>query len=169
MEAYKKGDAKAFDEIYERYSSRLNRFIRFRLSQSHINFLDDLFQITWLKIHRARKDFNPESKFSSWAYSIAINTIRDHFALRRFKKELIAEDIDNISDVEPDPTWKIDFEKVRIHLNQLPAIQREVLLLSDLEGFSSIEISQLLSLNSDAVRKIISRARKKIKESLEGL
>lgn len=167
MEAYQNGDIQAFEELYGRYQNRLEIFFRFRLSKAHLNFVDDLFQVTWMKIHRSRKNFDKTKKFSTWFYQIAINSLRDHLALSRFKEEIISEEIESHSDASFDPSWKIDFEKVKLHMEMLSAVQREVILLSDLEGFDSVEISQMLEVRQDVVRKMLSRARKKLKESLE--
>lgn len=169
MQAYQQGNIEAFEALYDRYRNRLERFLRFRLSAAHRHFLDDLFQITWMKIHRSRKNFDLKQKFSTWLYQIALNSLRDHVSLKHFNEEIIVDEIEANPSFSEDPTFRIDFERAKLYLEKLPHIQREIILLSDLEGFTSTEIARMLNMKEDAIRKVLSRVRKKLRESLEGI
>jgi len=63
-----------------------------------------------------------------------------------------------------------DFEQVSRALQLLPEAQREIVILSDWEGFSSKEIRDILDLKDATVRQQLSRSRKfitdRLKESL---
>jgi RNA polymerase sigma-70 factor (ECF subfamily) len=54
-------------------------------------------------------------------------------------------------------------------VNILPPIQRSIILLRDLEGYSYEEIGEILSLSSSQVKVYLFRARNKIKKQLKGL
>lgn len=51
----------------------------------------------------------------------------------------------------------------------LPPIQKSVILLRDLEGYSYKEIADILNLSDSQVKVYLFRARKKIKKQLKGL
>jgi RNA polymerase sigma-70 factor (ECF subfamily) len=54
-------------------------------------------------------------------------------------------------------------------VNILPPIQKSIILLRDLEGYTYEEIGQMLSLSSSQVKVYLFRARNKIKKQLKGL
>ena len=51
----------------------------------------------------------------------------------------------------------------------LPPVQKSVILLRDLEGYSYKEIAEILDLNDSQVKVYLFRARKKIKKQLKGM
>jgi RNA polymerase sigma-70 factor (ECF subfamily) len=51
----------------------------------------------------------------------------------------------------------------------LPPIQKSIILLRDLEGYSYEEIGDILQLSSSQVKVYLFRARNKIKKQLKGL
>jgi len=54
-------------------------------------------------------------------------------------------------------------------MRQLPELQRSILLLRDLEGYSYKEIGEMLSLNDSQVKVYLFRARKKMKEQIQSM
>ncbi len=52
-------------------------------------------------------------------------------------------------------------------VNKLPAVQKSVLLLRDLEGYNYQEIGQILALTESQVKVYLFRARKRMKKELE--
>ena len=69
MERYAAGDDRAFDALYGQLSAPLYRFC-LRLTTRRAE-ADDLFQETFLKLHRARATFTPRSNALHWSYAIA--------------------------------------------------------------------------------------------------
>jgi RNA polymerase sigma-70 factor (ECF subfamily) len=81
MAAYVRGDGVAFKELFGRYAPKLERLMLrelFAREEAH-----DLVQQTFLQLHRARLDFDPEQRFKPWIYTIAMNLKREHFRRRR--------------------------------------------------------------------------------------
>jgi RNA polymerase sigma-70 factor (ECF subfamily) len=169
MILYQQGQPSAFEELYSRYKTRLTKFIQIRLTGKQMQYVDDLFQITWLKIHRARHAFQRDKKFSTWLFQIAINSIRDHLSLKRFKDETLTAETDSLKEVEDDPTWRLDLAKMSFAFAELSFVQREALLLSEVEGFTSTEIAEMLGLADANVRQVVSRARAKLRAALKGM
>src|SRR5207249_4978501 len=71
MRNYRDGDARAFDALYARYAPRIHAFL-LRLVADRAR-ADDLFQVTWLHVHRARATFRDGESFAPWIYTIANN------------------------------------------------------------------------------------------------
>lgn len=166
MRLYCEGDIPAFDELYRRYENRLFSFLRRRVSDNEAIALD-VFQLTWLKVHTARESFDRTLRFSSWIFTIAVNTLRDEMgeAWKRYRQEIDENEIYANSESES-PLEIIEREEVREKiesaLQKISIPQREAILLSDLEGFSSKEIASIMGLSDGSVRQLIFRARREL-------
>ncbi|MBN8555452.1 MAG: sigma-70 family RNA polymerase sigma factor [Deltaproteobacteria bacterium] len=167
MQAYASGDARSFQTLFTRYEKRLRSFFFRRLSGARQNAVEDLFQITWLKIHQARKKFDSEQRFGSWAFTIAVNTIRDHVREARWKYESVSDHLEETASTDESSQsvlqW-VDRQFLEEALKKLQDGPREILILSDIEGFSSSEIAKMKNKSDSAVRQILVRARLRLKE-----
>src|SRR5437773_1121216 len=88
MAAYVSGDRRAFEQLFARLAPRLHRF--FRRSFSAEATAEDLLQVTFLKLRRARDTYKPDMPVAPWAFAIAARVRLDEF--RRRKR--LAEDGD---------------------------------------------------------------------------
>lgn len=144
---------------------------------------DDCAQDIFLKVYRSLSGFRFESKFSTWLYRIAVNTCKNRLASvsRRRNRRMVrlAGDPDcdtpglDIRDSGASPS-KVFEKKERERLIQgaiqsLPDTQRMVVVLRDVEGLSYDEISKLSGMNQGTVKSKLARARRKLREKLEGL
>src|SRR6516162_2593042 len=88
MAAYVAGDGRAFEQLFARLAPRLHRFFRrsFRAQAT----ADDLLQITFLKLHKARDTYKPDMRVAPWAFAIAARVRLDEFR----KRKRLAEDGD---------------------------------------------------------------------------
>ncbi len=169
MTAYSAGNKMAFQLLYGRYENRLLGFLRRRLSSRQMAIVPDLFQATWLKVHQARTKFDRTHKFSSWFFTIALNTLRDFVAEARHRFEAPTDDeILSQAAVMPSEDFNHDLKRLETFLNRLSNLQREVILLSDWEEFSSKEIATMYATSDGAIRQIIFRTRKQLKTWMEG-
>jgi len=75
MIRYQAGDEAAFEEIYGRYSKKIYGFIMRRLANPDTSA--ELFQETFLRLHRGRGLYRLEMPFKPWLYTIANTLIRD--------------------------------------------------------------------------------------------
>lgn len=169
MKAYALGNARAFDHLYLRYEKRVFAFLISRLSSSHKQTVNDLFQLVWLKLHQARSSYDSEKKFSTWVFAIAINLIRDHMRSTRanfmdLTDDGFEESRNTTTDFAPDPEAivlsKESLKQIQYHLEKLAAEQKNAILLVDIEGFSNTEAAEMLGTTDTAFRKLLSRARK---------
>jgi RNA polymerase sigma-70 factor (ECF subfamily) len=169
MKAYALGDEQGFRTLYSRYEKRLSNFLNQRLSRSHTHLKNDLFQITWLKVHQARKSFDEKQKFSAWLFTIALNSLRDQTREKwsRDRMELNDTFASSEDGIDEQVIAQEIFTKLKEQLDILPSLQRDVLLLSDSEGFQSKEIAAILKITDGSVRQILFRARARLRTSMK--
>lgn len=166
MEAYKAGEAQAFEWLFERYANRIRSFLRRRLGRES-SLHEDLFQITWLKVHQARESFDPSKRFSPWIFQIALNSVRDYGRQKTKRSEIEFQEAfmsDGNGDEEEAHLIKEELDQLNQFLEKFSAQHRELLILSDWEGFSADEISEMTQMSSDAVRQSLSRSRRKLRQ-----
>ena len=173
MRRYQKGEPQAFELLFDRYEGRLRGFLIKRLPPHKKQEAEDLFQMTWLKVHNNRSKFNIDQKFAPWFYTIALNNIRDYMrSPSSTQSDLFFEDSQFVSsneqNAESTAIKKESFDQLIGALKDLPDRQREIVLLSDWEGFASKEIGVMLGLKDTAVRQQLSRARKALQSQLRG-
>lgn len=128
---------------------------------------EDIFQDTFFKVIQTLKrgGYNEEGKFLPWVLRIARNLIIDHYrALKRMPPVPVyinedGEEINVFSSIasEPDSTEEtletLKFKRnIRALINELPADQREVVLLrtyydmsfKEIAGFTNVSINTAL-------------------------
>jgi RNA polymerase sigma-70 factor, ECF subfamily len=85
MQRYARGDDAAFERFYALTSPRLYRFCR-RISR-HESDAEDVFQETYLRVHRARATYLPGADPLHWAFAIARSVSIDRHRRRRRRRE----------------------------------------------------------------------------------
>ncbi len=77
MELAVNGQLSAFDELNKRYQSRIYNFIKKQVGTQET--AEDLAQEVFLRLFKSLKSYDPERKFSSYIYKIAVNEIRRYY------------------------------------------------------------------------------------------
>lgn len=167
MERFVQGQAQAFDVLFARHAGGVRRYLARVAGPAAA---DDLTQTTFLSLVRARGRYRLDLAFKPWLYAIATNAARDH--LRRKKPEELTFDGAPPRDVpaEAAPLSDPGLERqVRQALDQLPAPQREAILLHRFEGLSFSEIAQALGVSESAVKVRAHRGYLRLRELLQAL
>lgn len=151
VKKYVDGDENALTVLINRHQSKIFGFIYSKISDRDIS--NDIFQDTFIKVIRTlkSKSYNEEGKFLPWVMRIAHNLIIDHF--RRNKKMPMFRETDEFSifSIMSDNSLtienKIIQDQVEIDLRklieELPADQKEVLIMRMYQDMSFKEISEL--------------------------
>jgi RNA polymerase sigma-70 factor (ECF subfamily) len=166
MAAYVAGDAAAFRIIFERYAPLLMRaMLRELYMREEAN---DLVQQTFLQLHRARADFDPDQKLKPWVFTIAMNLKREYF---RRKKRRPERSLDAASAPEPavDALGAAQVEARRTLarvLGSLPADQREVIELHWFDGLEFPEVAQVVGASVSAVKVRAHRGYLRLRQAL---
>jgi RNA polymerase sigma factor (sigma-70 family) len=69
MLAFRGGDDRAFDALFERWAGRVLRFVERMVREPGV--AEDLVQETFLRVWRARERYRPEARFSTWLFTPA--------------------------------------------------------------------------------------------------
>src|SRR5436190_2231919 len=157
MDRYCAGDSRAFDELFKRYASRLLRFTRPIVGPAQA---PDVVQITFLKLHESRSRYRTGARLSSWLFTIARNTALDHIRSATVRREKNVEADAAADDVRRDP---LAVDRVRKAVAELPADQRDVVLLHWFADLGFDEIGEMLKASSVAVRARAHRAYEKLR------
>jgi RNA polymerase sigma-70 factor (ECF subfamily) len=150
------GSLPSFEELVARYSTRLFYFLRHRTETDQD--IEDLVQETFLKAFKAMKSFNPECKFSTWLYTIAVRQAISRYRTNKKMKANPAatphipepEEI-VIKKEESNNLWRI--------ASNLPKKEFEALWLHYSEDMPVKEIAKITKKKPITVRVLLHRAR----------
>jgi RNA polymerase sigma-70 factor (ECF subfamily) len=150
------GTRGSFEELVCRYSPRLFHFLRHRLSTDQD--IEDLIQETFLKAYRNIDRYNPDYKFSTWMYTVAVRLAISHFRANKPK------DLSSIPNhLPPDPqeivTAREQSQKMWSCAKSLRNKQYEVLWLRYMEDLSVKEIAVVMNRTHVQIRVLLHRAR----------
>ena len=158
----KRGDQQAFGQLVQRYERRLlrviMRFIRDR------DVADDLAQATFLRVYERLGQFDTSRRLGPWLFRIGVNLTVDHLRKdqRRIRWSVFSDrKIERTPDPEMrDPREQLDTkQEVQAVIEQIPEKYRTVLVLRDLENFSTSEIASILNRREATIRWRLAEAR----------
>ncbi len=167
------GDDGAFAEIMRRHRQRIYRLIRASVADADEAL--DLVQETFISAHAALRRFDRDRPMAAWLARIAINKCRD-WGRRRAVRRLFGlyTPVEDIADLHADDRPLQDAEvasqaeltRLSRAIAELPASQREPLVLCSIDGLSQAEAASILSISEKAVETRIRRARIRLAELL---
>lgn len=151
------GDAAAFQQIVDATSEQLVRLSARILG--NVDDAEDAVQDAYLKAYRAliEGQFDRRSSVKTWLYRIVTNTSLD--ALRSRKHRQVVPDMVLGSVSAESAEARLALTELSDWLNVLPEEQRAAILLSAVEGLSSVEIGEILGCSEGAVEQRLVRAR----------
>jgi len=169
-----KGDVRAFNQLVIRYQS-----IAYNLAYRILGDEDaasDATQDAFMSAFKAMPRFRGGS-FKAWVLRIVTNACYDQLRARRRRPTSSLDDMEGEADHSPyllDPAERPDEAAARRELDTmiqagiltLPADQRSVLVLSDLQGMDYQEIAQVTGLALGTVKSRLSRGRAKLRDYL---
>jgi RNA polymerase sigma-70 factor (ECF subfamily) len=177
------GDEQAFTALVERYHASMVRLaLSFVASRA---VAEEVVQDTWLAVLNGLGRFEERSSLRTWLFTILVNRARTT-GVREARSVPVADagPAVDASRFGPSGGWavppehwveeaenRIDAVKLsellRSGLDGLPARQREVVLLRDVEGLSSTEVCGVLAISEANQRVLLHRGRSKLRQALE--
>ncbi|NNE36161.1 MAG: sigma-70 family RNA polymerase sigma factor [Rhodothermales bacterium] len=152
------GDQRAYGELIDRYQKPVfNHALR---TLGDERDAEDVTQNVFMKAYQHLANFNPDYKFFSWVYRIAINETIN--AAKRKRRHDALDDADA-------PTFFVDRDseqEVLEGLWQLGAEDRALVLLKHFEGFSYAEIEYIMDVPLKTVKSRLYTARQRLKDIL---
>ena len=170
VDAVRRGETEAFGELVARYERRLIGVIRRFVDD--LEQAEDLAQETFLRVYRRIDQFDPSRRFGPWLFQIGVNLSLDWLRRRR-RRVWLRMFSDRTADraldpASPDPRIQDDLQQeVRHILQRIPEKYRTVLVLRDLENFSTSDIAAILNRKETTIRWRLAEARNRFKELWE--
>ena len=181
IQAINSGQVERFHDLVKRYEQKLYNFsLRMCRNQSDA---EDMVQDTFLNVFRYLKDFRYETKFKNWLYRVGASAFIKKRRKSKFapEKELSLDEFRPTDEAEPPdqvPEWalmpldKLLNEELAGAVNEgiiaIPKKYRMVIILRDIEGFSTAETAQILNISPANVKVRLHRARLFLREKMKG-
>jgi len=181
VQAINDGDADRFQELVQRYEKKLYNF-GLKMC-GNVQDAEDMVQDAFLNAFRYLSGFRFETKFKNWLYRVAASACLKKRRRSKFapEKELsLDEFLPKEGEPLPEhvPAWAtmpLDqvlneelADLIKQAIADLPEKYRLVTVLRDLEGFSTEETAQILSISASNVKVRLHRGRLYLRETLKG-
>jgi RNA polymerase sigma-70 factor (ECF subfamily) len=125
---------------------------------------EDVAQAVLVRIHGSLESYTPSGKFTAWAYRVTRNVAadaarteqRDQDRIHKITREYMAAWLSH----RPDTLELLSaVDELERFMTALPPQQRAVLDLVELQGFSAIEVGEMLEVSPETVRVHLHRAK----------
>lgn len=171
MRDYARGDATAFERLYQRHQAGLYRFVRRLLGRTLAAQADEVFQDTWLKVVHARAQWAPQgASFRTWLFTLAQHRVIDIW--RRSGREVSLSSDDDAPPWEPAASawqhwpaagsdtpsaddlafWRRAGERLLGCLDELPLAQRSAFLLHHEDELPLAEVARALEVGFETAK-----------------
>lgn len=166
MEQYVDGSAAAFDELYRRVSPKLFGYL-LRLTRQRER-AEDLLQITFAKVHRARGSYLRGAALLPWLLAIARRSFYDERRAARVRTEDLSQDGELPEPHREEQGIPADLsEALERALDALPEQYREAIQLTKVTGLSVSEAADVLGTTPTAVKLRVHRGYNLLRKELE--
>ena len=180
----KAGDEASFELLLQRYRTPLVNFL-FRMVRNREQ-AEDLAQEVFLRVYRAREEYVPSAKFTTWLFRIATNLALNSMRDTRYQKLEVsidapvtvnAEDGDERPldvaekhpNIEQHLVGDVRVKMIRHAINKLPEKQRAAVLLHKYQELDYTEIAKILSCSESALKSLLFRAYEALRVELAPL
>ncbi len=173
-------DPRAFEELIRLYGARL--LLKAEQMLGCRDEAKDCVQECYIQVHKNINNFRQEAEIYSWMYRILVNA-----CLKKMRSRTAAS-MESLDELQPtfdedgcriEPLWQSlptteeileqngTREQVLSAIQSLPHGSRDILYLRDIEGHSTAEVAEMLSLSLSATKVRLHRARAALKKILE--
>ena len=173
------GDETAFQEIVERYQSKVFSIIHGIVRQR--NDVEDIAQQVFTKIYFSMRNFDFRSSLITWVYKITVNECFDYLRKKKVRKLVYESDMseDEVRRVENSESGsgrgvRADTSLARRDyvvklLERVSSEERDLLMLKEVEGYSVEEMAHRLKMNENTIKVKLFRARQKLVKASQRL
>jgi RNA polymerase sigma-70 factor (ECF subfamily) len=178
----KAGDEQSFELLLRKYRSPLVNFLYRMVRDTAV--AEDLAQEVFLRVYRARQEYAPSAKFTTWMFRIATNLALNSVRDNRHRQMEISMDqtVDSGDDEQramevPDRTPSIEqdlvarsrSEMILRAVHALPEKQRAAVLLHKYQELDYDEIARILECSESALKSLLFRAYETLRVELAPL
>jgi RNA polymerase sigma-70 factor (ECF subfamily) len=183
------GDKTAFAALVDDLHGGLLAFTRTFTSSPAL--AEDIVQETWLAVIRGLHAFDARSSIKTWVYSILVRRARTMAARDARQSGRRADSAAPAPEVEWEPgqgrrglweqplvPWQLEnpesvlqsheaMEVLQSALDALPEVQRQAVLLRDVEGLPATDVCNILGLSETNQRVVLHRGRARLRRALD--
>lgn len=164
----KNQDPEAFGKFYDLYVTRIYRFVFFKINS--VSDAQDITSEVFLKLWQSIKEGKDIKNINAFTYMIARNMVIDFYRQNHKFDEPISEEHDNIPDDQKDllrqQIMDSELSSVLKGIENLKDEYKEVIILKYLDELSISEIASVVGKSNGAVRVLLYRATKALKENV---
>ena len=172
VELAQAGDQEAFGELVSKYSTPIYRLmLRYLRNDADAQ---DAAQTAFVKAWMAIGKFRGDARFFTWLYRISLNVARSAAQVNKSKWSHVPledeEDLPHIEDSSVQDTELTSAERiVAEELEKLPGSIRDAFCFRELQGYSYLEIAEIMDCPIGTVRSRIFRARAALEQAIRGM
>jgi RNA polymerase sigma-70 factor (ECF subfamily) len=157
-------DDAVFEQLFRDYGQPILSYVNRLIGDS--TMAEDLTQRVFVKAYRALSGLPADANQRAWLYRIATNACYDHMRRRRLVQWFPLLERDRPSDGNKSTeTMMGQRDAVQRTLAKLPPNDRAVLILFSVEGYSTVDISEMLGISQGAVKTRLCRARERFRQA----
>ena len=180
----KAGDERSFELLLQRYRTPLVNFL-YRMVRAREE-AEDLAQEVFLRVYRARKDYVPSAKFTTWLFRIATNLALNSVRDNRYQRMEVSLDAPVTIDTEDGDEKVLDIAEkhpnieqylveesrkkmIRHAIDKLPEKQRAAVLMHKYQELDYGDIARILECSESALKSLLFRAYETLRVELAPL
>jgi RNA polymerase sigma-70 factor (ECF subfamily) len=178
----KAGDEASFELLLRKYRTPLVNFL-YRMVRD-VGVAEELAQEVFLRVYRAREDYAPSAKFTTWMFRIATNLALNSVRDNRYRRMEISMDQsadsgeedarplevpDRAPTVEQELVARSRAEMILRAIHTLPEKQRAAVLLHKYQELDYDEIARVLECSESALKSLLFRAYETLRVELAPL
>ena len=159
------GNNQAFGVIYDTFIDQIYSFVYYRTS--HTEIAEDLTSQVFLKALEKIHQFSDKDtgSFSAWLYTIARNTVYDHYRTDKKMSDIDALwDMSSSEDVSENAAVSLSMQQVRDALSKLSAEQQDIIVMRLWDGLTHSEIAAITGKTEASVKMIFSRSMRELRQ-----
>jgi len=142
--------------LWQDYHDKLLGFIRGRVESREV--AEDILQDVFIKIQKDLASLQDNERMESWIYQIVRNAVVDHYRSRKTVQELPQ----SLTAPEPEQEAQARYEIstcLKPMIDTLPALYRDALQLSEIEGLKQKQVAETLGLSLSGAKSRVQRGR----------
>lgn len=161
----KQGDAESFGRVYDILAPELYRVALYTLGNAQD--AEDAVSETFVEAYKGIHNLRDEGSFKRWIMTILSIRCKRHIA--GYIKERKNVDIDEMIDLPDDHSGVSNTDKVTVWdaMAGLSAEERQIVMLATVQGYTTKEVGQMLSLPHGTVSSKLYRSLKKLRAALD--
>lgn len=174
VKRYQQGEEACFNELYKRYHHRLE-FTAYRLCNKNSEDAKDAVQQTFIQVHQAIHNLRDPKLFYNWCNRILYGKCTDIFRKNKDviidiqNSSLVSEYVEQRKEFHPTKFFHFqnDKEVLLDIIDQLPLIQKQVVMLVYFDQLSMKECAEVLDLPEGTVKSRLYAAKSSMKNMID--